>query len=1630
MSELLKKEYELSLWSEQFIYLGTDGIEYELASDVPDGESVKNQYVRETKIAIIGADTLDTPIRAFDPKLTRNVNGTNTLTFQIYHRYYDEEVDEFKLNPFTNLLVNERKIKLYYDGEWFDFIIKEIQEKSDGNVFTYTCKDQYITELSRTGYEVELDTELENNMGSVTELAGRILEGSDWRVNERGSELIQQTHREKVMKYVLQYGETWNLTGLEYSEDGLMSRAMITRGTTVYLFYSDYIENNIPFQAILIPGNDELLVDENNTIVNGERFLTTDQTQFPVDAVPTNFYGEKLISKALTTYVSEIDKFCTLYTKQNNAGTWEDYYAYTENEYASPAEVQNLIVNNEELLTTNGWVSEGGSTTVAPAVGGTSIMFDGSNGVYNTGFYDHRKALGGLVIGERFIFALKLKYPGQTWDAIKIVGKKAGETSYSDFFNFSRIRETSKYPVDKLANYDFFEATSLITLSYSELLEYDTRLVLELKNSFSAILIEDAKLFKGVLGSDNKWIIPDLSSSTNSIVRTKYYFFSKSQLEETPQKVFGIDDLTFSHILYEDEIAANGYVKKESPNFEKIRSIKGSKSNRFNLIQELCETFECWAKFDIEHDARGAITHRYESLNGKEIVAGSVYYEADTNITGAPSDGTVTRIIAEEPLVGGSNHYQRLTNKWVTFKKYIGAENHAGFRYGINLKSIQRTIKSDQITTRMIVEPNVTEYATGGVCSIQDAFLNPTMENVLYNFDYYIRQKLLLQEDLENDLYGFSGGLNLYGKLREWNQSIIGPIAELVELSNTINTLSGRKLTYETIVQEANSELAEIDADLAVARGESGNVNDNADYIKNLIAKRTKVKSTLAHYTGLLNENASLLSSYQEKYATLNAVVEQVAKKKKALSNEFYRKYSRYIQEGTWTSSEHLEPDEYYLDAEYVLQTSASPKVDYSINVLEVSQAEGYGSYYFRIGDKTYMEDTEFFGWDNKGRPYKEEIIISEVSYSLDDPSKNTIKVQNYKTQFEDLFQRVIATTQSLQFAEGRYERAAKAVESESFDSSLLQKSLLNNALILKNAKNESVVWDETGITLTNMINPNQIVRLVSGGIVLSVDGGRNWTTGITGTGINASVITAGRVDTNKIRIFNETMPTFEWDHNGISAYVTMGGSANGTPNLTQFVRFNQFGLFGGTFSGDKSCDTLTDVKKNAIFSLTWDGLRINIDNQEDEVINIGDNAFVVKGNGTVNIKTPKALTGNDKIINVNDNFIVYSDGSISANSGTFKGTVKAATFEGASTGAIFGPQLGVGFKTNVVDNEANRETLSNYNFQVDSSGNVTMNGNITLSGKISWNASSSPTKVLYCQTNISAPTSAYDNYDSTATNLWHKTLMTNDYYASYSYSGGAAGSWTAAIKIKGSDGAQGAQGPQGPQGPQGLPGDYYAPSWVVNTVIQGDYIITPLLRANYISLSGNFYMSNNCSIGPAYGDSGGRVTYGVAITSQYGNAYYGSDYPYIIVTSDGCRMTCKSGFLYVIDGGPHASHEIKVDSDARLKNTILYDLEKYEGFFDDLKPATFYYNSHTHKKRHLGLIAQDVESIIEKNGLTPDDLALLSLDTSTREGVLQETYSLAYGELISLCIYKIQKLQKEIESLKNLQIQNKSDII
>ena len=190
----------------------------------------------------------------------RNVNGTNKLTFKLYYTYIDNETGKRIQNPFTSLLVNERKVKCKWEDRWYDFVIKGIQEDSNGKTITYTCEDLYINELSKTGFSLEFDQKINNNQGTAQELAKKVLEGTDWVVDTDNSDHILQTIEEPLYSATL----TQNLDAKDKND----VPKTILGGSVIYLFYSVVQEKKSYIQFIYntsyeTESNSQLLKENN-----------------------------------------------------------------------------------------------------------------------------------------------------------------------------------------------------------------------------------------------------------------------------------------------------------------------------------------------------------------------------------------------------------------------------------------------------------------------------------------------------------------------------------------------------------------------------------------------------------------------------------------------------------------------------------------------------------------------------------------------------------------------------------------------------------------------------------------------------------------------------------------------------------------------------------------------------------------------------------------------------------------------------------------------------------------------------------------------------------------------------------------------------------------------------------------------------------------------------------------------------------------------------------------------------------------------------------------------------------------------------------------------------------------------
>lgn len=730
----------------------------------------------------------------------------------------------------------------------------------------------------------------------------------------------------------------------------------------------------------------------------------------------------------------------------------------------------------------------------------------------------------------------------------------------------------------------------------------------ETSNQDYYYFIEDIQLFPEYYNSNGDIILPNNYLEAETLTETKYFY--PSDLETATST----DELTF----YSED--SNTFTPLYYPDYQMIRDISASESNSYDILQSICETFECWMDVKVTRETdlqnRGAIARGLESeyvISRDTIYNGSkVYYKKENDIyTEIPASTAKYQVPCDE---GYYELYSYRMQKSIAFREYVGKDNYAGFKYGINLTDSTRNIDSTEIATKVIVKNNEVEGATNGVCSIQRAVENPSKSTFVLNFDYYIKQGLINANELNSDLYGSSG---LYTTLSANYNSLATLNSKLESLQQALTEYEAQLQVYSTYVTSSSNTIKDLFEKMAKLIGKTA-----AEFKITDIQNFKDDKTVMSYYTAYIEENSNkvyynnkslelynsvtdpsnptgVIVDTKNLISTINSQITDITNINNKTQLKFKNKYIRFLQEGTWDSQDYIDDNLYYLDAVKTTKTSSQPKVSYTFDVLEISEQEGYNGYEFSIGDRTYVEDPEMFGYIGEGifkSPYREEVVISEVSINLMDNSQNEVVVQNYKTQFEDLFSRVSAAVQDVESNSTGYQRAASIVEATgaiSVDS--LQQTFNNNSdLVISFGRHNTITQGEDGITVFDSYNKKNIIKIMSGGIFLSSDNGVTWKTGITGKGINTNLLTAGSINAEQINIISGSSPSFRWDSSGISAY-SYNTVVNGVTtdfNFSKFVRLDKFGVYGYEGSDNKNFipSNISEIKANAKFGLTWDG--------------------------------------------------------------------------------------------------------------------------------------------------------------------------------------------------------------------------------------------------------------------------------------------------------------------------------------------------------------------------------------------------------------------------------------------------------
>lgn len=663
----------------------------------------------------------------------------------------------------------------------------------------------------------------------------------------------------------------------------------------------------------------------------------------------------------------------------------------------------------------------------------------------------------------------------------------------------------------------------------------------------------------------------------------------------------------------------------------KYRTLKQEKSNRFNLTQQLSELFHVYPVYEIDYYKNGKVK---KTLYGDDNTPVTVTYHADTDTY------TTDKLVA----------YSR-RNKYLYYTDSKGGENKYGFKYGHNLNSISRTLDSTDIVTKMFVTDNSNQYAKDGICSIARAIDNLGKDTYLLRFDYFINRGLISKERVDNDLYGttikrvysfsdFTSDVvdNPYleeiSRYEGYTSDLIPDVTIYEGFLKTIGEINTRydKITEEQALLEKH-QLIVLEASVQTYTSAVKALREQLAKQKNLATAYEKeeankkwkeyvdscerIESKIETYEIYLISAQYMYEMYADLYNKYECEMHFLLYCKHKIEVYFNTRYENLLREGVWQDSKYLDDDSYYLDAEKVAVDSCSPKITYTISVTDLSVLENYHFADFNVGDITYVQDYEFFGDDpdSNDKYYEERTIVSVITCNLDNPSKNTISLQNYSTKFDDLFSRVTASVQSLTFNENIYQRAARFTPNGQVDSETLQDTLSNNDLTL--VGNQDVKIDGNGILVTDLRIPSNQVKIIGSGVYLTANGGASWYGAFENGGINASLLTVGAINTKSITIINDDHSNFLWDENGITAYASVGlynpndktKTGQNATSAATYVRFNQYGLY--FVNGDASFDMMleqhynnenglkkSDIPKyimsNAAVAITYDGFSIN----------------------------------------------------------------------------------------------------------------------------------------------------------------------------------------------------------------------------------------------------------------------------------------------------------------------------------------------------------------------------------------------------------------------------------------------------
>lgn len=1027
--------YEISLWS------------------IVNGE--------EKKLLLLGSNFLKSSCHAFDIKFKENINGKKDLVFSLAASYIDKFGNK-KENILPNFINNESIIKIRRgeqkyntleedtEEQWTDFLIKSISQNKENKIIQYACTESYVNELGKNGYNIVLDTELENNYGTILQLGERILKGSGWEIRPSSyspTEKINQQIFIAKNSMLLYINNTLNPT----------FEQMLLTGNYIYFFYSDVeikdgkwkVKDNLTELQILWKGqgqyftkedlDDEGIIYDPQSIYNYDVSLSKtpveDLTQLEIFPVGTpnvdpnsnllTYQGGKII-KSISSHIEPVaDKYVYDYeviNEESGAKVGEKVFSYYETEYTVPDIVKNYLANSKNFVTQVGWLPLNSlKYNSLPVFEGQDIPTEGWNPT-NYLIIPNNKSLHyrnegpasekiKLIKDDIYVIRLKARIIKKdstryTVENIPIINKtnrpqlnvSIGIYDGIGYGYCSNEINLQSELIDETENFDN-RGYPIPILNKKDRASYieETQKVYNDENGYCYCFLKITKnsdklgdkIYFNInyiaTNTDYEWYISDVQ-----MFNYKTQIFEGNEIPIFPDDIPEAAEILTKQYFYNIKKTPLGneinylsfnkdYYKPIYPEkYQSVRNITVKESNYFNNISSLAELFEVWVKFLVKHTNDGKILKK-DGIPQKEII----FSQFNPN----------------------------------------GIESRTGFKYGINIQNITRNIDSTNITTKLIVKDNNNEFATDGICSIRRALSNPSGENIIFNFNYYLQKEMINYNEYLSDFFGIlPDDIAYYPKTKDLNEIFNLKYNQLIQYKNQINSAEEminycltaidsateeyywQKQLYESyvnsgiedpvVLEQKKAIITQLEAKIQEFNKSLSEYQNQKDFYNKLISQNSEnsytkyrrewektsdyfIKEVVFYdnklYQTLRENNNSVPSELKdwelvntdslETFFSLEDYLNYILDQKSYLYSLIQAKYSFYIQESTWQSDQYIDDNVYYFDGINISNQNSYPKVSYSLSVANIDSIDRYQAFSYNIGDTTTIEDAEMFGY-------------------------------------------------------------------------------------------------------------------------------------------------------------------------------------------------------------------------------------------------------------------------------------------------------------------------------------------------------------------------------------------------------------------------------------------------------------------------------------------------------------------------------------------------------------------------------------------------------------------------------------------------------------------------------------------